>query len=436
MKKSKLFILLGTVFSLAACGGDVKGIRGASILREPSKTGTSYDYRENDYLEFKRKLCDFSTKFSESFLKNKFKDNENILSSPFSLEMCLGLAVCSSSGKTRQELLDTLEFDFTTFNKYYKRLYVEHNLSKLNDENDLMFQIMCSNSIWIDNDIKLLDSGLDALRDDYSCYSYETDFSSKDASKAIGEFINIQSKGLLKPTLDFDPRTLFVLMNTLYLKDIWNVFGEDINYSNDPNHYFVNSNKVKSSKKLLRGYYEIGKAIMTEDYSSFYTSTLNGFEIYFIKPNDGKDLKTVFNKDAMDYVLGNNYVLVDDEKKEEYYTRAIFPEFNASCDTDLTSILMHDFNITSLFDSENCKFSNLTDEAVFCKEVRQIAKLDVNKKGIEGAAVTYMTSNGTAAPDEKYTKVYEDFVVDKEFGFILTYCDSVLFSGVINNIDK
>ena len=50
MKKSKLFILLGTVFSLAACGGDVKGIRGASILREPSKTNASYDYRENGYL--------------------------------------------------------------------------------------------------------------------------------------------------------------------------------------------------------------------------------------------------------------------------------------------------------------------------------------------------------------------------------------------------
>ena len=59
----------------------------------------------------------------------------------------------------------------------------------------------------------------------------------------------------------------------------------------------------------------------------------------------------------------------------------------------------------------------------------------MNKKGIEGAAVTYMAACGNAGPGE-YTTVYEDFVVNKEFGFILTYSDSVVFSGVITNIDK
>jgi hypothetical protein len=35
-----------------------------------------------------------------------------------------------------------------------------------------------------------------------------------------------------------------------------------------------------------------------------------------------------------------------------------------------------------------------------------------------------------------YTLVQDTFVVDKEFGFILTYMDGVIFSGIVNNIDK
>ena len=44
-----------------------------------------------------------------------------------------------------------------------------------------------------------------------------------------------------------------------------------------------------------------------------------------------------------------------------------------------------------------------------------------------------MAMCGSAAP--LYKEVYETFVVDKEFGYILTYKDAVLFSGITTNID-
>lgn len=435
MKKLKFLFLLGAVFSLAACSSNVKSLRGATLLREPSK-GNETNFYNDGYKQFKAKLKTFSNKFADKFISQKFVDGENITVSPLSLEMCLGLAICASNGTTRQEMLDAFGMDYNTFKAHYSTLYNEYNRSKDSNGGDLMFEIMMTNSIWIDDNIKLKDSGLDDLKDNYYCYSYETDFSGKKANEAIAKFIEIQSKGLLKPTLDIDLRTLFVLMNTLYLKDIWNETGNNLNFSDNPEHYFVNSDKSKSSKKLLDGYYFAGKAISNENYSAFHTSTENGFKIYFVKPNDGKEIKNVFTRETMDYVLNSeNYVYRDDIKKEEYETQCFFPEFEADCDANLESILINDFSIKSLFDSKNCNFSNLTDEAVFCNEVKQIAKLDVNKKGIEGAAVTYMAV-GTAAGPGEYTTVYEDFVVNKEFGFILTYSDSVVFSGVVTNIDK
>lgn len=61
-------------------------------------------------------------------------------------------------------------------------------------------------------------------------------------------------------------------------------------------------------------------------------------------------------------------------------------------------------------------------------------KLDVNKKGIEGAAVTIIANAGESAPSEEYTKIYSDFVIDQSFGFMLVYDDTILFSGVVNNL--
>ena len=244
---------------------------------------------------------------------------------------------------------------------------------------------------------------------------------------------------MIKPELDFAADILFVLMNTLYVKDVWNSFGDELDYSLNPEHYFVNSNKKKSEKKLLQGYYAAGRKIETENYSCFHTLTLNGLKLYFVKPNDGKELKSVFNKEAMDYVLGDNYVVQDDAKKERYFTRCIFPEFIADCDNNLKDLLYNDFDIKSIFVPDKCDFTNLSNDDkyhIYCSEVRHITKLDINKKGMEGAAVTIMSmDNVTAAPEpEQYMYIYEDFVVDKEFGFVLTYNDSVLFSGVVNNI--
>ena len=47
-----------------------------------------------------------------------------------------------------------------------------------------------------------------------------------------------------------------------------------------------------------------------------------------------------------------------------------------------------------------------------------------------------MAMEGASGPiDEPYEDVYETFVVDKEFGFILTYKDAAIFSGTVTNID-
>ena len=78
---------------------------------------------------------------------------------------------------------------------------------------------------------------------------------------------------------------------------------------------------------------------------------------------------------------------------------------------------------------------NLIEDDVYCQGMMHLVELEVNKKGIEGASVIYIPGAGAAAPPP-YEKVYHDFVVDKAFGFVLTDSyGTVVFSGVINEID-
>ena len=451
-KSLKLITILSTVFCLAACQGQNKGslsgdysevIKKLKVteLRNPDgldHTVARAQLNDSNYSNFKDKMRVFSTKLSESFVKSDYDIKNNIAISPLSIEMCLGLAVYCANGQTRIELLNALDVDFTTFNKYYKLLFNE--LSKLDKDasNQVASELSLTNSIWIDNDINLSETGLDDLKNDYYCHSFEADFDkyNKETTEAIEYFIEQKTKGLIQPDLQFSPETFFVLMNTLYLKDIWNEWGGDIPTTNKVT--FTNADGSVSKKELLAGYTVDGKVLETDDYSCFFTKTEHSKYIFFIKPNKGKALKDVFNKDTMQYVLNRrNYVYQDNEKLERYHTNCVFPEFKADSDIDLIKMFRNDFNVTSMFDPMKCDFSNIMKEPApgYVEQFKHIAKLEVNKKGIEGAAVTYMAYAGAAGPDE-YTDVYGTFEVDKEFGFILTNYDSdIIFSGTVTNID-
>ena len=60
--------------------------------------------------------------------------------------------------------------------------------------------------------------------------------------------------------------------------------------------------------------------------------------------------------------------------------------------------------------------------------------MKVDRKGIEGAAVTALPMDGGTGPDG-YEQLYEDFIIDRAFGFIISDSyGNTLFSGAIENI--
>ena len=93
--------------------------------------------------------------------------------------------------------------------------------------------------------------------------------------------------------------------------------------------------------------------------------------------------------------------------------------------------------VDKFFTPEGCDFSNLTDHEVFCRSINHITKLEVARKGIEGAAVTIVEMANKASGEhyeDEYENVYEDFIVDRNFAYVLSKDNVPVFTGVVKAI--
>lgn len=420
--------------SFTACSPN--GEYGNTLLGEPKKV-ESVEYSElntDDYKAFKNGVDKFAADFAAHTYAD-YKKQDNFAVSPISVYMALALSAQCAAGDTRQEIVDAMGVSYeqliANFSTLYRSLEVEHKIQdKVTGRLDL------TNSIWVNEGTKVKQACINSLSDDFYAYSYSADFAHHNsvANKAVRDFVNKQTKGLIDKDFKLSDKTLFTLINTVYLKSIWNTDGDELPLTRDKYDFTTKNGSVKNVK-LLQGYYNSGRVVEFDAFSTFYTTTEHGYTIKFILPDDGFTVDQVFTSDNIAAVNAiTSYNEYNDENTECYITRVLFPEYKCKYDEDIADILREKFDINMLFNANSCDFSTLSDEHGYCEKVRHVTDLTVNKKGIEGAAVTLEPMAGNAAPPE-IVIVKKDFVVNKAFGFIITDWDNTtLFSGVVNNI--
>lgn len=405
---------------------------------------TSFEYKEysdTDYIDIKEKANNFAYNLSAAAY-SEYGSAENFSVAPVSVFSALSLAAECSGGETRGEILSALGINYSDLSANYSKLYRSLEAEYKSSGGSLEGALKLSNSVWINEGLKYSQSCVRNLSENYFAYSYSADFAhdNANANKAVRSFVKDKTKGLIDKDFNLSPQTVFTLINALYIKDIWNTYGDDLGFTADK-YTFTEYDGHTEQMKLLQGYYHLGKTRDYGDYSAFFTQTLNGYKIKFLVPKDGHSVKEIFTAGNLATVNGETgYGAVDDENKKIYHTRCLFPEFETSYDNDIADILKKHCNINRLFDESLCDFSAFIESNsaaggnAYCGSVRHVNKLKVNKNGIEGAAVTVIPAAGSPGPGE-YENVYEDFVVDRAFGFILTdRQNSVIFSGIVNEI--
>lgn len=441
MKKKQFFAILYAAFlALPACSCSL--FAKSKILSTPAKAEQLdwKDHYENDFVAFKNKTNAFAAKFTANTYAKSPK-TQNFTVSPVSVFMALGMASACADGETKTELLSALGVSAQELTENYAKLYNSLHV-KFKDTNALGREkvtgtLQLSNSIWLDNSLTAKNDTLSTLANDYYCYAHEVDFdgNNKNANDAIKNFIKKQTNGLIKRDFTLSEETIFTLINTLYLKDIWNMYGDELKQTSKT-YAFANSDGSVTDKRLLQGKYITGRAYETESYSAYYTTTYHGYKIKFMLPNNGYSVADIFTEENLKtFNAVADFDAEDEIHLKRYHTRCFFPEYKASFNGDVKEILEQDFGISALFDEETCDFTALTDnDPAYCSGVIHQTALEVNKRGIEGAAITVIPGAGAPGPDE-YENVYVDFIVDRAFGFILTDSyNTVIFAGVVENI--
>lgn len=435
MRKKVLFMIVVLFMLIATSCSNLKN--SAILLKEPMTLDNAVnDVDKEAYASFLDKLTNFSSKLSEQYY-NYYDMDSNLAISPLSIYMALALVTECSNGNTRDEILNGIGLTYQEVLIFTKVLYANSNkeyYQSLEGNKKLISKESLTNSIWFYKNLEVKDTGIQNLANEYYCYSYKTDFKNNNtiANQSIQSFIKDQTNGLINEEFNLSIETLITIINTLYLKDIWDM-DNDLSYTKDK-YDFKNIDLSIKSLKLLQGKYNLGKVYEEEQFTHFYTKTLYGYTLNFIIPKDGYHIEDVFTSNILSLVNNlKDYNAVDEQKKEIYYTRCLFPEFEASCSQDIKGLLKKHFGIEDLF-NDSCDFSNIIEDNVCCNSIIHKAKLKVNKKGIEGAATTIVAMDG-ATNDMEYQKVYRDYLVDKSFGYILSDSNGVmLFSGVVHNV--
>lgn len=393
------------------------------------------DYMDSEYLEFLEKLNIFSNKISEAVYKQYASPIDNYAISPVSIYMALAMCVECSSSETREEILNALGMSYEEVKKHTSTLYSLLN-DKETDKNDIgeeveFFKKMITNSIWVDKNAVLKENCLLSLAKDYNCSSYSVPFNNnnKKANKAIRDYIYDKTFGLIDNDFDLSDETIFALINTFYVKDTWNTDGKDLDFTKDK--YNFNNEKLI---QLMKSDYSLGKIYETDKLTHYYASTANGIKIKFLIPKEGYELNDIYNIENLNEIHAiKSYNGRDDINKIEYHTRTLFPEFEVDFNEDIALQLKNDLNIKKLF-TEDCDFSNISDDEIYCESVVHSTKLKVTKKGIEGAAVTIVEAY-PESPGGEYEPVYQEFIVDKSFAYVITDNRNItLFTGVVNKI--
>ena len=328
------------------------------------------------------KINDAVNQFSLKFFKTLCQHQEkgaNMMTSPFSAEVALSMALNGAKGTTFDEMLTAMNlkgFGIDDVNQYNQTI-----VKALTDLDNTSF-VSSANGIWVKKPLQLLESYMNQMKNAFNANVGSIDFSKDDLS-AINSWTKEQTHGMIPALFDEgeEASCLVLLANALYFEAVWaNPFLSDFNRKD----YFTNA-QVTLDKSI--------SSLCQMDWKE-----LNG--------------KLTKNK---------KYVMLN------------VPKFEMKGQTyDLIPTLKDmgmQIPFTGLAD-----FRNMTEEtALAISKVNQKTALMLNEQGTQAAAVTKVEFDVVSTEDEPQPV---NFILNRPFAFLIkeNSTGAILFTGFVNSL--
>ena len=282
-----------------------------------------------------------------------------------------------------------------------------------------------ASSVWLDDGVGYVQKTLDTLAQDYYASSFSGEMGSDSYNKALQNWLNEQTGGLLQERasgLEFTPETVMALATTIYYRAKWSQEFSKNQTSEDTFHADSGDITCEFMHSSGRGTYYWG-----EKFGAVNLPLRESGAMKLLLPDEGVTPEALLqDEEAMNFLLGGG----EWENSKFLIVNLSVPKFDVSSDLNLNKSLQA-LGVTDVFDCDAADFSPVIENAdgVFLSRAEHAARVAIDEEGVTAAAYTVMMEAGAAMPpDEKI-----DFTLDRPFVFAITSQDGLpLFIGVVN----
>ena len=386
--------------------------------------------------EAQRTFVNDNNTFSLNFLQcvnEKTSGGQGYIYSPLSITYVLGMVNDAATGNTEKEIEETLGFHqggIKAVNEYCKKLI--EGLPKTDSKN----QLDIANAIFLNNKYELKQQFQEDMAYYYQAKAEALDFSDRGTLDHINGWCDEKTNGMIPSILDnVDPNVVSYLLNAIYFKADWTSKFDENNTRNET--FYTESGGQTEVPMMHQKVYV--QYMENDAYQAIRMPYGNGlWSMTIVLPLADKSISEAIDRLAgPDRIDMRDFTIPSGNRFKTYETDLSLPCYETSSDTDklkggLIGILS-EMGIRQAFNSDFAEIPNMANRSVFIGMMRQKAKIKVNEKGSEAAAVTvigtYATSAGPYTPVE-IPKV--EFKANRPFVYII----SEMSTGVILFVGK
>lgn len=359
-------------------------------------------------------LMDFADETTGRVLRSGSGDS--VVYAPVSLYVAMAMLAELTTGESRAEVLAALGVEeLDALRRSVHQLWLAGYC-----DNGMTTQRMGS-SVWLNEKVAFHQETLRMLAEHDYASAYRVAMGSDEANRAIGQWINEQTGGLLKDAADniqTEALTLLQLYTTLYFKARWqDTFRPELTEKGLFHLYDADGASVECDFMLSgsQGGYRRGDGYT----AAVLPFAADGGYMTFCLPDGDTNIDELLCRET----------LVSELQEMTDYGAMIHwkvPKFDVDAEVRLNDLLK-ELGVTKVFSAESADFSPLTEETAFLDTVRQVARVKIDEEGVEAAAFTEMAVCGASLPHEE---IY--MTLDRPFIFGIYSAEGMpLFLGTV-----
>lgn len=351
-------------------------------------------------------------------------EDENILFSPLSIALAMGIMEFGAQGSTLKEIRHSVDYDNLKTGEEFSFL---KDFSNMVTAEESQYVMKIANSLFIQNGFHVNDKFLQMMKKYFNAEVNHVDFSQNVAvANYINKWVENNTNNLLKDLVsprDFDAVTHMALINAVYFKGNWK---SQFRPENTRTFSFTKDDESEIQIPMM---YQQGEFY----YGEFSDGSNEAGGIYQVLeiPYEGDEISMMLVLSRQEVPLATLEPLVKAQLIEEWANsvkkqkvEVYLPRFTVEQEIDLKDILKT-LGITEIF-IKDANLTTLSDnKEIFLSKAIHKSFIEVNEEGSEAAAASGMIAISRMAV------LYPQVIVDHPFFFLIRNrrTGTILFMG-------